>query len=188
MCRTVKAKKYLAGSLFTIALITSVIFFSLRHNDTFQNLVFHTNEKSTSVWSTNEQRIDSLNQSLKEVKEEPFGRGVGTAGPTSFRNKLASPRIAENYYIQLIQEIGVVGLIIFIVILALAAKELFSLRENNYAKAVLGTLGGLTVAGMFSHLWADDTVSYLFWGTMAIVVFQNSRVIVRTKSENIAKL
>lgn len=150
---------------------------ALRHNDVVQNLVFHYNGRSTAPVSSNAGRAAALKQGLTDVVRQPFGRGPGTAGPASFRNTGHQPRIAENYYIQLAQEIGLLGLALFVAINLLVARQLWAQRDDFLALTLLASLLGITIVNFFSHAWADDTLGMLWWGLAGIVLAQPSSII-----------
>ncbi|HSX27255.1 MAG TPA: O-antigen ligase family protein [Patescibacteria group bacterium] len=159
-----------------VAIIVGVIFvlitagtLSFRNNRTIQNTFFHTDNQSTSIDSSNEDRVAALETSSREVFREPLGRGPGTAGPASIRNNQPA-RIAENYYLQIGQEVGLVGLTLFLGINFLIAKTLWKLRDDNLAKLLLATLAGITFINLLSHAWTDDTLSLLWWDLAGIAM------------------
>lgn len=128
-----------------------------------QNVVFHTSGDSASARSSNADRLASLEAGAKDIIYQPLGRGPGTAGPASFRND-QPPRIAENYFLQIGQEVGVIGMALFVAINILVARELWVRRKDQLAKILLASLIGLTIVNLLSHAWTDDTLSYVWWG------------------------
>lgn len=134
-----------------------------------QNVLFHSDETSSSSISSNAGRTLSLRKSAIEVVLEPLGQGVGTAGPASFRNNHA-PRISENYFLQIGQESGWLAILLFVSINILVAKMLWAQRHDARARVMFATLAGLTIVNMVSHAWMDDTLSLLFWGLAGIVL------------------
>jgi hypothetical protein len=141
--------------------------FLLKSNQAAEDTLFHTSSSSTSSQSSNEARSNALKNGLSDVVHEPFGRGPGTAGPASFRND-RPPRIAENYYLQIGQEVGLVGMAIFIAINVLVGIELWNKRKDMLAKILLASFIGLAFVNLISHAWADDTLAYLWWGLAGI--------------------
>lgn len=137
--------------------------YALRDNDVFQNTVFHTDEHSRSVMSSNQGHFGAMREGLKDVIAEPLGAGVGTAGPASaYGNR--PPRIAENYFIQIGQETGLIGLALYIAATVVLACQLYIRRANTLALVLLASLAGLTIVNMLSHAWTDDTLAYMWWG------------------------
>jgi hypothetical protein len=153
------------GSLLILSAILVIIF---RNSMTFQNYIFHTNSSSISANSSNEQHITAFKSGLADLVSEPLGRGVGTAGPASVYNK--TPRIAENYFIQIGQELGWLGLIVFTSINVLLFRELWFRRSSLLASIILVSFVGLTAINLVSHAWTDDTIAYVFWGLAAVAI------------------
>lgn len=153
-----------AGVVLAIAGI-----YGLRSNQTAQDTFFHTSDDSVSSVSSNEARLEAIKSGAKDVLHQPLGRGLGTAGPASFRND-HPPRIAENYYLQLGQEIGVLGILIFLGINFLIARKLWFRRNDCLSKVLLASLIGLTFVNLVSHAWTDDTLAYLWWGLAGIAL------------------
>jgi hypothetical protein len=156
-----------AGCVSALALSIGVVL--LRNNDMVQNTVFHTSEASRSAESSNASRANALKQGVREVVAQPFGRGPGTAGPASFRNN-HPPRIAENYYIQLAQEVGIIGLGLFMAMNIVVGAELWRRRADLLPLALLASLIGLTCVNLISHAWTDDTLSVLWWSLAGIAL------------------
>jgi O-antigen ligase len=100
---------------------------------------------------------------------EPLGRGVGTAGPASVYNN-NNVRISENYFLQVAQETGWAGLILFIAINYLIVCELWRRRNEVLARILLASLAGITFINLLSHAWTDDTLAYLWWGLTGIAL------------------
>jgi O-antigen ligase len=142
--------------------------FLLRSNQAADDTLFHTSSSSLSPQSSNEARGAALKSGLEDVAKQPLGRGPGTAGPASFRNDRAAPRIAENYYLQIGQEVGIIGVAIFIAINVLVAIGIWRKRNDTLAKILLASFVGLLFVNMVSHAWVDDTLAYLWWGLAGI--------------------
>ena len=145
----------------------SVGVYSLRSNHTVQDVLLHTSVSSTSPQSSNAQRSSAIKNGLRDVVHQPLGRGPGTAGPASFRNNHPA-RIAEDYYLQIGQEVGVLGLAIFLTINAVVARRLLAQREELLAKILLASLAGICFINLVSHAWTDDTLSLLWWGLAGV--------------------
>ena len=156
-----RARRQMLVIATVLVLLFGMATWVLRNNDLVQNSLFHADETSQAV-SSNSQRANALNQGLREVAQEPLGRGPGTAGPASVRNN-GQVRIAENNFLQIGQELGWLGLSLFVAINALVAWELWR-RTTTLAKVLLATLVGITVVNLISHAWADDALSLLWWG------------------------
>ena len=74
---------------------------------------------------------------------------------------------------QIAQEVGIVGLALFVAISYLVAKALWDNRKDDLAKALLASAIGLTFVNLVSHAWADDTLAYIWWGVAGIALAPN---------------
>jgi len=137
--------------------------YGLRNNDRFQNVFLHTSSHPGSVRTSNENHASALREGLSDIVHQPFGGGPGTAGPASVYNK-APALIAENYYIQIGQELGVLGFGLFVAINALAVRRLWRGRDSQLSLVLLASFIGLIAVNMLSHAWTDDTLAYIWWG------------------------
>jgi O-antigen ligase len=100
---------------------------------------------------------------------QPFGAGPGTAGPASEHNNHPA-RIAENYFLQVGQEAGWLGLGLFIAIVVLIGKSFWDRRiePNQLVIVMLSSLVGLIVVNLLLPAWTDDTLAYVWWGLAGI--------------------
>lgn len=170
-----------ATIVFTVAALGLV--WLARNNSNIQNLVLHTNQQSRTL-SSNEVRATALRGGWRDVTHEPMGRGPGTAGPASARNTIGGARIAENYYLQIGQEVGLIGLVLFLAINAVVAVRLYRHR-SAMATVLLASFIGLTMVNLVSHAWADDTIALLWWGLAGICL--GSSVIIRARSNDLGQ-
>lgn len=142
---------------------------AFRHNTRFQNLVLHTQAHSMVKETSNQDHWTALKAGLKDLRHHPLGDGPGTAGPASVYND-HPVRIAENYYIQIGQEVGWLGLFMFLLINAGVAYLLWLRRDDPLALSLLVSLIGLTFVNLLSHAWTDDTLAYLWWGLAGVAM------------------
>ena len=164
----IKGRQYLRrSSLVAMVIVLVVLLFGLwtqRNNDYIQNTFFHSDETSQAATSSNQQRGQALRSSLEEVREQPWGGGVGSAGPASARNEYASARIAENYFIQVGQELGWAGVVLLLGLVTSLSIWLWGVRSSELGLVLLASFVGITVINLVSHAWADDTLALLWWG------------------------
>jgi hypothetical protein len=141
-----------------------------RHNATFQNFIFHT-QTNSSVKSTSDQgHASALKAGLGDMYHDPLGRGPGSAGPASAYNYGHAPRIAENFFVQIGQETGYLGLFLFILINLGVGYLLWLRRLDPLALSLFASLIGLTLVNMLAHAWADATLAYIWWGLAGIAM------------------
>jgi hypothetical protein len=155
-------KLFIAVSLVGLVLLFAGTY-SLKNNTGFEDTFFHTSNQSRAATSSNFNHTAALTSGLKDIWRQPLGRGPGTAGPASVYNHNAL-RISENYFLQIGQEVGVLGLVIFCAIYFLVAKELWARKTHALSLVLFCSLIGLTFVAMFSHVWADDTIGLIWWG------------------------
>ena len=156
----------------------------LRHDPAFENTVFHTSQLSKSPKSSNAAHVIALKKGLHDVIHEPFGRGPGTAGPASTHNNHPA-RIAENYFLQIGQEVGWLGLALFLAINVLIGKQLWDRRaeDDRLPMVLFVSLLGLSVVNMLLHAWADDTLAYIWWGMAGMATVGNIEISNRKKEK-----
>jgi hypothetical protein len=151
----------LAAGTFTI--------FEWHHNSRFQNIFLHTEDRSVIKTTSDQGHVAGLRQGAHDLVHQPFGRGPGSAGPASVYNK-DQPRIAENYFLQIGQETGWIGLILFVLINIGVGYILWLKREDPLALTLFASLIGLTFVSLLSHVWTDDTIAYIWWGLAGIAM------------------
>ena len=147
--------------------------YGLRSSQTVQDIFLHTSNHSASATSSNQVRDSALRSGLHDVIHQPLGRGPGTAGPASFRNTGHTSRIAENYYLQLAQEVGVIGLAIFVAMNLLVGWQLWQMRSDRLAVILLASLVGISFINLLSHAWSDDTLSLIWWGLAGVATAES---------------
>lgn len=125
--------------------------------------VFRSSPTDTSLTEgSTDQHLIATMGGLSRVIENPLGCGPGCAGPASYYGSQA--RISENYYVQIAEEVGVVGLALWLAIVWRIAKRLFEQRSDPLAKALLASFIGISAIGLWLHVWHDDPLSITWWG------------------------
>lgn len=164
-----RAKLWVAGISGGVLVLAGVSLLVLQSNIRFENIVFHTQRHSAVATTSDGGHAAALKNGLHDMVHNPFGAGPGTAGPASIYNN-HPPRIAENYYIQIGQETGLLGLLLFLLINAGLGLLLWIRREDTLALSLLVSLAGISFICLLSHAWADDTLAYVWWGLAGIAV------------------
>lgn len=185
-----RMRRWLLSGLAIAVVIVVAGFAGLRHNQRFENTFFHTDQTSASLESSNESRASAMEQGVHDVLHEPFGRGPGTAGPASAHN-VQPARIAENYYLQIGQEVGWIGLLLFIAINYMVVRRLWRRRNDPLARPLFISFLGITLINFLSHAWTDDTLSLLWWGfagvALAPAILEQIKVSDATKKPKVKK-
>ena len=98
----------------------------------------------------------------------PLGQGVGSSGSASlFTN---TPTVIENQFLFVAHETGWLGLVLFIAITWVVLAQLWRKRSDWMVLAVFASGVGLVVVGLMLPVWADDTVSIVWWGIAAAIL------------------
>lgn len=108
--------------------------------------------------SSSGEHLQYFKDGLAAVGDAPFGRGLGTAGPASVRFEKF---LTENWFLQIAVEMGVLGALLFIGIVAAAAQKLFA-RKDPAAVGLALSLVGMCVTGFFTHSF-EETTAVLIW-------------------------
>ena len=161
-----------------LALLVAGSIIGFRHNLTAEDVFFHTSSGSKSPLSSNTVHFSSWKAGLNDLIHQPLGGGTGTAGPASAHNNHPA-RIAENYYLQIGQETGWLGLILFIAINLIVVVRLCRAKSSQLALLLLVSFAGISLINLFAHEWADDTLSLIWWGLAGIAL---TPVIIKNKS------
>jgi hypothetical protein len=157
-----------------VVLVGAGLAIGLRHDMNFENFVLHTQTHSAVPTTSNQGHLTSLKNGLRDLSHHALGDGPGTAGPASVYNN-HPPRIAENYFIQVGQEVGWLGLLMFILINVGVGYLLFLRRDDPLALSLFASLIGITFINMLSHAWTDDTLAYVWWGLAGIAMVPLSK-------------
>jgi O-antigen ligase len=175
-----RIKEVLLAAGVLLVLVAAGLYL-LKSNHTAQDAILHTSNGSKNV-SSNAQRAKSIKNAATDVAHHPLGQGPGTAGPASFRNTGHSAKIAENYYLQIGQEVGIEGMLLFIAINLAVAWRLWLRRSDNLSRLLLVSLVGISFINLLSHSWADDTLSLLWWGLAGIALAPKLPAIISNKA------
>lgn len=171
------AKKYpkqilgTAGTIVVAALLLVAVF---HNNKTFQNYVFHTQSNSAIKTTSDQQHDSALTTGLKQVVKEPLGHGPGTSGPASVYNH--NERNPEDYYIQIAEEDGWLGIVLFALIVVGVGYVLWLKKDDPLAMFLFASLIGITVANFLTYAWADDTLAFVWWGLAGIAMAPDKEI------------
>lgn len=158
----------IAASLGTLGL------YQIRDTNFVQNVILHDNPEIGPEKTSNSEHGLAIQSALNDIGDKPLtGCAPGCAGPASFYDPDGA-RLAENYYLQVGQEVGIVGLGLFLAINILVGIELFKRRSSSLALVLFASLVGISAANLLLHVWADDTLAYV-WSGLAGAVITSSR-------------
>ncbi|MEO6760788.1 MAG: O-antigen ligase family protein [Candidatus Saccharimonadales bacterium] len=168
--RSLKAREVLVGSVLAVTVLFIGSFMLLRNSSGVQDALLHVNAGSTASQTSNEGHLSAFQSGFNDLINEPYGRGPGTAGPASWYNTGHDIRNSEDYFLQIGQELGWVGLILFVSVNVAAGVALWRRRANGLALGLTAALIGLMVLNLLAYGWSDDSLAYIFWGLAGIAL------------------
>ncbi|MDP4038582.1 MAG: O-antigen ligase family protein [bacterium] len=161
--------------LFTIFLVLAGTLVFIKTNtkpeimNKIQYYLLHGRIFENRIEGSDQNRFKALANGVKLAGQNPFGRGLGSAGPASF--KAPQALITENWYLQIAIEVGIAGLVLFIGFFILNLKELYLKFKNSQAPlflALFAGLIGLSIANLFLHSWADSSLATIFYISLGL--------------------
>lgn len=132
------------------------------------NVILHENATTGAMVSSNDGHVDSLNDGVSRLVQQPLGGGIGSTGSASLLGD--QPFVLENQYLFIAHEAGWVGLVLFLMIFWRVLKDLWQKRSDWLAVGLFVSGIGLALIGLLLPVWVDDTVSLIWWGLAAIVI------------------
>jgi O-antigen ligase len=163
----------IAGSL-ALLVVASVGVYQYSHTDFVQDVVLHDNPEEGGAVSSNQGHLDSLQAGIKNIAERPLlGCGPGCAGPASVHSD-GGARLSENYFIQTAEESGIVGLLLLTSIFIYVAHLLYQKKNDPFARVLLVSFIGISVASLTAHAWADDTIAYIWWAIAGLYLYNKN--------------
>jgi hypothetical protein len=115
------------------------------------------------------EHLASLQGGLQAVTDQPLGHGLGTAGPTVFHT--GSGRIIENYYLQLGYEAGLLGMLLFMVGLALVCWRLAGAAAPQPLGLAIGAaILGISLNALVLPAWTDSTTALVAWSLAGLAL------------------
>ena len=131
--------------------------------------VFHSSPGDSSLTEgSNDKHWEATAQGIQDVVRHPWGSGPGSAGPASFYNS-AGTDLSENYYVQIAQEVGLIGLGLFIAINVLVVRSIVR-RSGILPAALVASFAGISLINLLLHGWADDPLSLTWWALAGLYV------------------
>ena len=174
-----KSQLIIFAATLVLSLSTILVFSKVNFCTQFPQIttkIIHGDCNSGVLGGSDLQHINALKSGVDKISARPIGYGLGTAGPASFYTP--NPLIVENWYLQIAIEVGILGLIAYIVFFALLIKKFYISSQVNDSNsqislALLSIIVGVGVSAFFLHSLADSTLSIILF---AILGIQSARV------------
>ena len=167
--RRVSRRVWLAS--IGIMLACAAGLYLIRGTEFFHTVIIHDNPATGARATSNDDHAKSLSAGIMRVAQQPLGAGVGTTGSAAAYG--STPYIIENQYVMVAHEVGWLGLALFVLIYTLVLCGLWKQRRQWYAVGLWASGVGLAFVGIVLPVWADDTVSIVWWGLAAAVCSKN---------------
>jgi hypothetical protein len=114
-----------------------------------------------------EGHVDELRGGMELIQDYPLGLGLGRAPSVAVREENAPVVISDNSILQVGNELGVVMMVFFVVVLAVLLRGLLRRTRrdpaNEFAAGGLLVIVGLLVSGQFHHVFQFFPVAWLAW-------------------------
>jgi hypothetical protein len=150
-------------ALAASAIVLAGTAFVFRETYFFKSVVTHRTGEPVGVeHDSNGLHWEFAKNGLEGIVRYPFGHGPGTAGLASIQNPAGS-FLTENYYIQIGYEVGVLGLLLFLLLGGLIYWLLWQRRDNMMAAVLVSTFWGYVVMNVLFHMWSNEAVAAQWW-------------------------
>jgi hypothetical protein len=163
---SVKARKRLGVVVGILTVLLIAGFVALQDTPVISNLVLHDNPTTGAAIDSNAGHVTSIVDGVVMTTHLPFGAGIGSTGSASLNT--SDPIIIENQYLLIAHETGWLGLALFAGLYIVVMRRLWLRRTSVLALGTFGAGIGLAVIGLLLPVWADDTVSIVWWGLAAL--------------------
>jgi hypothetical protein len=154
-----------AGGIGLVIVIGGLV--ALRTTTFYSSVFNHEVAGSGPSINSNAGHSASLTQASQAVAERPLGYGTGSTGSASLLS--GSGDIVENQYLYVAHEAGLAALLVFIALYALLLERAYRQRPDPIALGVLASGIGLFVIGLVLPVFADDTVSIIWFGLAGLI-------------------
>lgn len=169
-------RRYIVSGLAALIVTGAIGLYAAINVPVLRMAIFHSSPGDPSLTEgSTDNHLTATLDGAERVAGNPLGCGPGCAGPASYYGDDGA-RISENYFVQIAEEVGIVGFTIFAALLAMIGRELFRLAKTQVlARVLLAALAGYVVIGMLLHVWADDPLSMTWWLLVGAVLGYNER-------------
>lgn len=163
-----KTTKWVWLGLVSAAIVFAGMVYAFRDTSFVSNVILHEDPQESGQVNSNDGHIDSLQDGVYRLINQPFGAGVGSTGSASLLGE--NPLIIENQYLYIAHEVGWAGLALFLIIFGGILSRLWKARRDWLALSVFASGVGLAFIGLLLPVWVDDTVALIWWGLAAIAL------------------
>lgn len=112
-------------------------------------------------------------EGVQSVGDDPLGHGLGTSAGVGQRFGTVRSSLAENYYLQIGNEMGVIGIVGIVAVVVATNRALRRARDETGDAIAAGARSGflaLSVAAFFLHAFNNQTVSWSAFGLAGLAL------------------
>jgi hypothetical protein len=132
--------------VFTFVVAIVALFLYKQGNE----LITHGGSQVGHSTALSETMTEIKNRAINHPAKLIFGAGLGTAGPIVL--KYGNGIISESWYLQLILELGIVGLSLWLAFISLITVKLFKTENRGLAFGLIA----VSITAIFLHTFADN--------------------------------
>jgi hypothetical protein len=147
--------------------------YALKDTSFVSTVILHEDPEEGGSINSNDGHRASLIDGVVRMLRQPFGAGVGSTGSPSLMGD--DGLIIENHYLYIAHEVGWLGLAIFLVLFVFILCKLWARRDDWLAASVFVCGVGIAIAALFLPVWADDTVSMVWWGLAGVALASDDK-------------
>lgn len=145
-----------------IVLFCVIGIFAVRNTVFFQQYIIHSNpQEQVADLDSNDLHIQLIKEGLQGIANEPLGHGPGTAGLASIQNPNGG-QLTENYYVQIGYEVGIAGLLLFLLFNVWFYTKIWKLG-GSVAIILCTSFWAYVVTNMLLHTWSNEAVAAQWW-------------------------
>ena len=165
--RIISRRMWIGLGVATCALVAGLV--ASLGTPLVSNVLLHENREGGSAVNSNEGHFQSLQAGVQAMLRQPFGGGVGSTGSASLLGG-GETVVIENQYLFVAHEAGWLGLLLFVALYVVLLKRLYRRKSDWLALGIFASGIGLALIGLLLPVWADDTVSIVWWGLAAVAI------------------
>lgn len=166
LARKMSRRAWLVSAIVVAALAGGLAM--SKGSDFVSNVILHENPNGGSAISSNDDHVESLVTGWSRFVRQPWGDGVGSTGSASLFS--GTHDVIENQYLFVAHEAGWLGLLLFLAIYGMVLARLWRARRDWLALGTFSSGVALGLIGLLLPVWADDTVSIIWWGMAAVAL------------------
>ena len=163
-----KTKRFWAATLGLVLVGAAALTFALNNSYLRLHILHIRDDHSAAVATSNSDHADHTKNSLNRIVRQPLGCGAGCSGPASYYGSDA--KISENYYLQIAEEYGLIGLAVWGATILLITFELWKKRRDMVCAVVLSAFAGYLLIGLLLHVFVDEPLTVTWFMLAGILV------------------